>query len=542
MHALTEEIPRNVPFAAALLAATLVLCIPLTAEEAAQDMKSMRKVAAQRERRIIFDNDGNEPVYYCAEATKEALLGKRTTPLAGSQADSIFYCTWSSGFGYFTHDTKVGTVFDCTAEEPDKGPGSGFSKNKTRQFIDAGLDPLTVMVDFCKEKGIEIFWSMRMNDIHDAWGAWYSPFLFPPVKKEHPEYLLGTKEKRPKNGAWSAVDFGQSEIRDLAYRFFEEVCTNYDVDGVQLDFFRHLGYFRNPAVGKPATQAELDCMTELLRRIRVMADRRGAERGRPILISVRIPDSVPLCKNLGFDIETWLEEDLIDLMAVSGYFRLNPWETSVVLGKRYGVPVYPCLSETRLRDKTAAQVRRSLEGYRARAMNVWHAGAPGVYLFNFFNPNSPLWHELGAPETLAGLDKVYTTGARGFGNIDFWWEGGGQYMTRDIVNPAHPRAIAPGKAETVELLVGEVFPENPKAKITLQLRVSGLKDGAQPLAKANDTALEAPVFTEPYHEFAVPQAALHQGKNTFALQLPGDTAEAAKLEDLLLRVHYVTSP
>ncbi|MCP4646088.1 MAG: hypothetical protein GY851_36930, partial [bacterium] len=40
------------------------------------EIRSMRKEAAHRERRIVFDNDGNEPVYYCAEAAPKALLDK----------------------------------------------------------------------------------------------------------------------------------------------------------------------------------------------------------------------------------------------------------------------------------------------------------------------------------------------------------------------------------------------------------------------------------------------------------------------------------
>src|SRR5439155_21960296 len=74
--------------------------------------QKLRHQALNRPRRLIFNNDGNEPVYFCKSATKEELLKSRTSPLAGSQVDSIFYCTWSAGFGMFTHATKVGQVFN----------------------------------------------------------------------------------------------------------------------------------------------------------------------------------------------------------------------------------------------------------------------------------------------------------------------------------------------------------------------------------------------------------------------------------------------
>ncbi|MBN2307978.1 MAG: family 10 glycosylhydrolase [Candidatus Hydrogenedentes bacterium] len=505
-------------------------------DAAGKRMVRARKDAAHRARRIIFDNDGNEPVYYCDEATPECLLAQRTTPLIGSQVDTIVYCTWSSGFSIFTHNTKIGEVFTCTAEEP--GGKRGFSKNKTQAFLDQGTDPLEIVVDFCREHDIEVFWSMRMNDIHDGWGAWYSPHLFPKLKEEHPEYLMGTAENRPVNGSWTAVDYGCPEIRDLAFRFIEEVCRNYDVDGVQLDFFRHLTYFRAHAMGQPVGQEELDMMTDLIRRVRDMADEVAVEKGHPILISVRVPDSVELCRAVGFDIERWMQEDLIDILTVSGYFRLNPWETTVALAHHYDVPVWPCLSETRERDAEAKKARASLECYRARAMNAWNAGADGIYMFNYFNPTSPLWWELGDPKTLEPLDKTYLTAARGFGNVDFWYEGGERFMNRCILSPSRTRKLEPGRAEVIELNVGERLGGQHGVKATLRLRIAGL-DSAEGLSVAlNGTELEPGPKSEAWIEYEVAPGCVTQGINRIQVTLAAGGPAGAVLEDLLLDVRH----
>src|SRR5437016_14504052 len=79
-------------------------------EQAGDAFKQQRREAANRKRRVIFNNDGDEIVYECHAATVEDLLNARTTALAGTQVDSIFYCTWSSAFSMFTHDTKVRKV------------------------------------------------------------------------------------------------------------------------------------------------------------------------------------------------------------------------------------------------------------------------------------------------------------------------------------------------------------------------------------------------------------------------------------------------
>ena len=60
------------------------------------------------------------------------------------------------GFGYFTHRTKVGQIFDRTdnPEHPDN-KGGGLSRNKTAEFI--ARAPIPDHGDFCKENGIEVF-------------------------------------------------------------------------------------------------------------------------------------------------------------------------------------------------------------------------------------------------------------------------------------------------------------------------------------------------------------------------------------------------
>jgi hypothetical protein len=505
-----------------------------------QEMKRLRKKAAHRKRRIIVDNDGNEVVYSLTEATPEAMLAARTTGLVGTQVDTIVYCTWSSGFSYFTHNTKVGQVFDATVKEP--GGKKGFSLNKTRAFIDQGTDCLKIITDFCRKKGVEIFWSFRMNDTHDAWGGWYSPYLFPQLKKDHPDWLVASAKKRSKVGGWSAVDYGRPEIRDLAFRFIEEVCQHYDVDGVLLDFFRHAVYFKKHAWGHAVGQTELDQMTDLLQRVRAMADREGVKRGRPILVGVRTPDSVEYCKAMGLDIVRWMKDDLIDMHVVTGYFRLNSWATSVKLGHTYGVPVYPCLSETRIRDKAAATVRRSLDCYRARAANVWQAGGDGVFMFNYTNPTSPLWRQMGSLKTLAGLDKVYCTGARGVKVVNRWMVGGSRFVNRSPVSPETPRALTPGEPLTVELRVGEDLakatgPDNPP-DVTLQLRVKGPPDAKDLSVALNGTVLEKGAKAGAMLEFPVVPALVKQGINELQITLKSAIKAKASLEDLLLWVRY----
>src|SRR5690606_6075368 len=116
------------------------------------------------------------------------------------------------------------------------------------------------------------------------------------------------------NGRWSSVDFAHQEVRDLCVRFFKEVCENYDVDDVELDFLRHFELFKTVGRGGIATTEEVDMLTDMVRQIRKVTEEAGMKRGNPILVLVRLPDSPEYTKRAGADIKRWIDEELVDIV------------------------------------------------------------------------------------------------------------------------------------------------------------------------------------------------------------------------------------
>ena len=488
--------------------------------------KQLRRQAVNRPRRIIFNNDGNEPVYLCRSVGKDELLGHRTQDLAGTQVDSIFYCTWSSGFSLFTHRTQFGQVFNTREGR--------FTNNLVQAYLDQGVDPLQVMVEFGHQHGTEVFWSMRMNDTHDGSRTDYGPVMFGAnhLKVQHPEYLIGSATQRPRHGVWSAVDYGLPQVRELAFAFCEEVCRNYDVDGIELDFFRHAFFFRCSADNKACGAAELDAMTGLLRRIRAMTEELGRRRGRPILVAIRVPDSVDYCRFIGLDLEKWLAEGLTDLLIVTGYTQLNPWEYSVKLGRKYGVKVYPSLDEPRVRDPEAQKARATIANYRGRALQAWAAGMDGVYLFNFFDPKSPLWRELGDPDALRKLDRAYFLSVRGVGSMPIPHQ---PFLHVPTLNPASPIPLPRGK--TVELVLSPGERANPSQPVLLRLRFKNLKDPNLLRLRWNRKPVpSAPSGVGAWLEYAVPGRWVGPRHNTVELGVSGDNDRRTSLLDLCVSI------
>ncbi len=491
-----------------------------------EQLREMRRELAHTPRGIIANNDGCDCLYYPKdlEISVQNFLDRRTTALADSEVSTVAYCTISSGFSNFTHDTKIGTVL--TREPADYGllPNT---RNATQPLIDLGSDCLQSVVDFCHANEMEVFWSMRMNDTHDvAWSPDKPYLLFPPLKEEHPEWLVGAYDRRGPVGRWTSVEYAREEIRDLAFAYIDEVCRNYDVDGIELDFFRHLCYFASVANGGVASEDEVAAMTELMRRVRAMTEEVGRERGRPILISMRVPDSTEFSREMGLDVEQWLSEGLLDILITSGYFRLNPWEYTVELGHRYDVAVYPCLTDSRVRGQTRFK-RHSVEGYRGRAMNLWAAGADGIHTFNLFSPTSEIFRQIGDPAVMATEDKLYYA-TNVDGDPGRWLVGGARHRTVPVLTPAHAVSVRPGEPLSVPIWIGEDFALGREAggvpTATLHLELPGIERVEQVAVSFNDHAIEDATFADGWLDCPLQVEWIERGRNVVDLAVNEEEA------------------
>lgn len=427
--------------------------------------EAKRAEALNRPREVIYNNDGNEPYLWPTNQpfSIAAFLAMRTTPVLGSQVDSVFYCPLSSGFGFLTANIPSA---DLMLRDLGTVKHLAGNKNVLQNFLDMGTDPVREVVSWCRTNGLEVFVTLRVNDTHDQATdqtrvgppyAYPGNALYSPFKIRHPEFLMGSCTNRPPYCSWSAVDFTHEAVRERFFEMCRDVCAHYDTDGLDLDFFRHMQLFKSVAWGGTASDAERTMMTALLRRVRAAADAEGKRRGRPILLSARVPDSVPFCRDAGIDLETWLREGLLDLVITSGYWRHNPWQYTVDLCRRYNVKCYASLDESRLGKPVAPALnRQTVATYRARAMAARQAGMEGVMYFNLFSPAQIRAFMKGSPERMRLDDKSYFVSYRGR------QKGAGRYVKgaeRHFVLPelsvSAPAQIAPGKACAFPVWIGD---------------------------------------------------------------------------------------
>ena len=353
------------------------------------DILRARRDAAQRQRRLIVDDDGDGVYGNATQDGPEAFCNTRLKSCADVSVDSIAWCImWGI----------------C----PKGSNPVRYWQTQLRgvPFQESMPDPTLVVEQFCRGHGMEVFGSIRMNDCHDAFGYPHGKLVYP-LKVEHPEFLIGDESQKATSldgleaAMWSGLDYAHETVREDRFRWIEHTATEYDLDGVDLNFFRMPWVFR---LGEEAEHMHL--LTDLVRRARRLFDETGCARGRPLLLGVRVPDTVETCLRIGIDIETWLEEELVDrLLSGGGYAAFStPAEELVALGHRHDVPVYPCINCPCTFDLGAGA---GFEALRGAASNMWQAGADGIYLWNYqYLPTPHIACGQAAPEDYAHLPDL----------------------------------------------------------------------------------------------------------------------------------------
>ena len=153
-----------------------------------------------------------------------------------------------------------------------------------------------------------------------------------------------------------------------------ELISRFDVDGIELDYMRHPGYFRIEEA-----YANRYLMTDLIRFVREQMDAVSASKGKELDLIVRVPPTIRDCTRVGLDVTTWIQDELVDVMIAGGGFI--PFETPVhefvAAAEGTGCLIYGAMEALR---GTVDELT-----LRAVAARYLEQGVQGLYLFNFYS-------------------------------------------------------------------------------------------------------------------------------------------------------------
>ena len=496
-----------------------------------------RAEALARPRTFVYNTDGNDAHNWPSNlpVTVENFTGRRLVHALGTRITTVSYCPLSSGFGRLTC-RKAGEAY-CVKSHRGK-------RHVSADLFAMGTDPLEIASAFCRTNGLEIFVSLRVNDTHDAAGSFEKPDpLFPDFKKNNPDCLMGRPEKgkRPPFCNWSAVDFSHEKVRAHARKFVRELVENYDVDGIEYDFNRHMQLFKSVAMGGEASQAELDLMTAFMGELRAITEAAARRKDRPIVVAIRAPDSVEYCRAVGIDLARWFDEKLVDIWIGGGYFCLNPWAVSAEFAHRHGVKFYASMDETRIPGAVTRTNRPILKGrmtipfYAARFADAMASGCDGVYVFNI---EGSFLHQV------AGIDPLRTKGRetirfaadRGSGGYRPWkyLKDGGRFNNLPKIDPGEPLRVKPGETCTFEMFVaGDSLVDAPNATAKV---LTNLKSDEAVAFTCNGRSFEATQPRAGVFVYTLPADALRPGMNAFSVTFPQTADTGTTFNDFVLRI------
>ena len=523
---------------AALWTVTVAASLLAMAEVARDDsFEAKRAAALGRPRTVIWNTDGNDMVCYPRNlpCTPEVFETLRLKYARGTKINTVSYCPHASGFGWFTtrktHDFMASDVIS----------DDGKIHNAAGDFAKIGTDALEMAASFCRREGLEIFVSIRMNDTHDNKGSGEppDPGLFSSFKRRHPECLMGSITNSPRFCAWTAVDFARPAVREHVRRFVREFLENYDLDGIEYDFFRHLQLLKTVANGADATSAELDMMTELMRQLREIAEEAGRKRGRPFLVAVRVPDSMGFCCAVGIDIERWMKERLVDIVIGSGYFQLNPWHVMADAAHRAGCRFYASLDEPRCVSSRAPLGflpgrGKKIAFYRAREAAAMAEGADGVVLFNLEQGRLPPIANLD-PCQPGGMAQDYFAVPRATAFAQFWHYCArpDRFLNMPAIDPQRHRRIDAGETYDFDLVVGdEPASYRQPRKVTAEV-LTNATDGNEIGLAVNGESVARTAFADRVFTFDVPARLVRKGRNRISVSA-GNTP--IRVADFVLRI------
>lgn len=413
---------EQVPLLHALAAASLKLATVLLAIMGA--VWNSAQADPPRTRRFIYNSDGGNILIDKAPPMTPEDVFKYVDETADSQVTTYFICP---NYGMpLMYPSRVTDMLGATltdqqwadmkhlAEQPDHVGSVERGIANLRALVDAGNDPIGLVIERAHHKKLEVFVTFRLNEIHDVENP--KSLIVSKFWREHPQWRVGKPTDRlekafeniiggtPENpvspmvATWftGALDFSIPEVRAFRLAELRECCERFDLDGLDLDFQRFPIYFR-----QTEGPQHVDTMTAWLRDVREMTREVGRKRGRHILLSARVLAKPEQNLAIGLDPIKWSRESLLDFIVVSHYLRND-----------YPLPINEF--RDRLPDDVpvygSIEVEAERDDYRRIAAQLWADGADGILLFNFFTcreggkePPFDLLKELGDPHTIPAV-------------------------------------------------------------------------------------------------------------------------------------------
>jgi len=356
--------------------------------------------------RIMFFHDGRHPLIYMYEPPmRKEEYESAVDELVGTPVEALIF-----GLGdgrTVLHDTKVGELW---GHHIKKWPHPIFRRahQNARQLIDAGHDPLRVVCDRARAKGMLLYPSLIMQGARGEDRG--SDIRGSEFRHDNPQLDIGARGGLPADfpkGAWRLLDFNQPKTREERFQLIQETLTRYPVDGFELQLMA--SHFFRPDELDQVRKVMTAWVGEIARAVRAS----GANRE----LVVRVPPNLDGCSSLGLDVREWIRQGLVDVVVPQAYYGPEwpdatlDFRSFVAAAKGTATRILPAVHSHVDSDRIG---EAPIEMVRAIACNYWAQGVDGLYLAQWFNrwPYEASFYEIlreiPHPDIMAPRDKFYS--------------------------------------------------------------------------------------------------------------------------------------
>ena len=358
---------------------------------------------------IIYNWDGAPHGYSAVPQSMDDFLDKVYAPLIDTQVGALFWCVGEHAVRWSSQ--KLELHGDIHQRHYESAATYTHTEN-IRRMLERGEDPQQALIDRGHQLGLHVYASLRMNDNHFN-GAQLGDLStlhhteLTQLRKEHPEWLLGEETEE-----WFALSWNMAipEVRENRFQHLRELCQTYAWDGIELDWQRHPFHF-------PEDQGYRlrYILTDFMRAARQLTDQLASERDRPFYLAARVAGSLEGSHRIGYDVETWIEEGLVDILIPAGAAGTDPAVEVDVYQKlcaRRGIALYPGFDGGVPGPAVGPENEQTRHNMRTKATSLgyYRQGATGIYAFNWHadsNRFRELLTQVGSPDTLRGQNKLY---------------------------------------------------------------------------------------------------------------------------------------
>ena len=257
-------------------------------------------------RRILYVSDPSSIARrYLPDPVAERDLRKWVDTLASARVDLFIQEAYTQGWTTYWRSPR----FDYDARPQHR---------RFLPLLDRGKQPLGILLDQCRRRGMTFMAGLRVNDNHGHVSIRQGVGAGAAFLVDNPQWQIRETPPGPYYALSTPFDFTFDPVREYFFSATVELVDRFDVDGLELCFRDHF-YF---PPGKGPERKGL--MTGLMKRIRRMLDEKGRERNRKLLLGARVFQTLEECDTMGLDVPAWIAEGLIDYVSPADTMYCEP--------------------------------------------------------------------------------------------------------------------------------------------------------------------------------------------------------------------------